>query len=183
MVAELEREEADERPETSAFGHIAVTRANAEQLPGLFKQLTLEHVDILEQLLALQHKAARGNDPQPLLSSTVRAIVAHEAAETAVLYPRLSEHAKTRHDMSEHEDSAHNLTRLGHLLERLASTSEYVRSLEELIAQFQQHSRHEETELFVSGQHVLDAEDPALRDAYLEARRFAEVELPLDGAA
>lgn len=166
MVDQLEREEADERPETTAVGHIAVSRNNAQKLPGIFKRLTLEHVRLLEQLLQLQHAQTEGREPQPLLDNAVMAINAHEAAESAVLEPRLSEHSKTRHYMAEHEESAFNLSRVADQLKRLVGGPEYARTLEQFIAMFQQYSRHEETELFVAGQEVLDANDPSLQQEY-----------------
>jgi hypothetical protein len=169
MVSELEREEADERPDTEAIGHIAVSRANAERLPGAFKMLTLEHVRLLELLLQLQHAQDAGRPPQPLLDNAISAINAHEDAESAVLEPRLSQHPKTRHYMAEHEDSAFNLRRVAAQLRSLVGGPDYARTLKQFVRTFQQYSRHEETELFVAGQHALDANDPLLQQEYEQA--------------
>lgn len=173
MAYQIEQIETDERPDTSAVGHIEMTRQNAEQLPGLFRLLTLEHARILEQLLALHYEAQNGDAPSSLIERIVRAIDAHEAAETAVLEPRLSDSHRSRHAMLEHADGAENLRRLGNSLARLADTPEYASTVEQMVAMFQQHTRHEETELFVFGQSELDANDPELQQQYEQARAEA----------
>ena len=71
--------------------------------------------------------------------------------------------------MSEHEQSALNLSRVADQLLSLVGSPDYARTLEQFTNMFQQYSRHDETELFVAGQEVLDANDASLQREYEQA--------------
>ena len=172
MASNIEVERAVREAEVSAIGHIRVTRANAERLPGFFKLLTLEHAEHLSTLLELQHGSGADDAARAeLLAALVADIAAHEDAERTVLYSRLRGHPKHGATLEAHALDAEKLLRVAHQLETLPPTdAAYQQTLQQLTAMYQQHSRREETELFMKAQHVFDAKDETLRLEYLRAK-------------
>lgn len=176
MASNVEGESAARRAEISAIGHIRVTRANAESLPGFFKLLTLEHAELLGTLLELQRWDAycgeeEGVTREEILESLVADLAAHEEAERTVLYARLRGHPKHGNTLDAHALDSENVLRVAHQLASLPPTdAAFADTLEQLTAMYQQHTRREETELFMKAQHALDAKDENLRLEYLRAK-------------
>jgi hypothetical protein len=175
VVSKVEAETASRESEVSAIGHIRVTRANAESLPGFFKLLTLEHAELLGTLLELQHWHDGDMTREELLESLVADIVSHEEAERKVLYARLRGHPKYGIALDAHALDSEKVLRVAHQLETLPPTdAAYAQSLRQLTAMYQQHTRREETELFMKAQHTLDAKDETLRMEYLRAKAHVQ---------
>ena len=176
MASNVEVETAARQAEVSAIGHIRVTRANAESLPGFFKLLTLEHAELLSTLLELQRWDDRSGEEEgvtreEILASLVADIAAHEEAERTVLYARLRGHPKHGSALDVHALDSENVLRVAHQLESLPPTdAAFAELLTQLTAIYQQHTRREETELFMKAQHALDAKDETLRLEYLRAK-------------
>jgi hypothetical protein len=176
VASKFEAESAARESEVSAIGHIRVTRANAESLPGFFKLLTLEHAELLGTLLELQHWNKRSGEVEDLtreelLESLVADIVAHEEAERTVLYSRLRAHPKYASSLDRHALDSEKVLRVARQLESLPPTdAAFAQTLKQLTAMYQQHTRREETELFMRAQHALDAKDENLRLEYLRAK-------------
>jgi hypothetical protein len=176
VVSKVETERAARESEVSAIGHIRETRANAESLPGFFKLLTLEHAELLGSLLELQHWR-KGSDQiedvsrEELLENLVAELAAHEEAERRVLYARLHGHPKYGVTLDAQARDSENVLRVAHQLETLPPTNAaYAHTLRQLTAMYQQHTRLEETELFMNAQHALDAKHESLRLEYLRAK-------------
>jgi len=176
VVSKVEAESASRESEVSAIGHIRVTRANAESLPGFFKLLTLEHAELLGALLELQHWQKASDEEgdvtrEQLLESLVAGIVSHEEAERQVLYARLCGHRKYEVALDAYALDSEKVLRVAHQLESLPPTdAAYAQALKQLTAMYQQHTRREETELFMNAQHALDAKHETLRLEYLRAK-------------
>ena len=158
-------------------GNVEVERAAREaEVSAIVKLLTLEHAEHLVSLLELQHcknfhAAEYVALREELLASLVADLAAHQEAERSVLYARLSGHPKHGATLDAHAQDAQKLLRVANQLRTLPPTdAAYAHSLQQLTAMYQQHSRREETELFMKAQQVLDAKDETLRIEYLRAK-------------
>lgn len=176
MASKCEWESAARESDVSAIGHIRMTRAIAESLPGFFKLLTLEHAELLGNLLELQHwdgssVDAAGTTREQLLENLVADLAAHEEAERTVLYARLQNHPKYGSTLDAHSLDSEKVLQVAHQLETLPPTdAAYEQTFKQLTQMYQQHTRREETELFSNAQHALDAKDETLRLEFLRTK-------------
>jgi hemerythrin superfamily protein len=170
MPHKVERAAATSHATKSATGHIRATHELAQEFTGLFKQLTLEHAEILELLLEAQESADLAQRQKSVgLASAL--LIAHEEAEREVLYPRLRGHKNLVGRADAHEEDATKLLRVLTQLGSLpAQDQAFGAAVQQLVAMLQQHARIEETDYFPEAQRVLGASSDALLQAYIEAR-------------
>jgi hemerythrin superfamily protein len=170
MSHRVEREAAASHSNTSAAGHIEMTHELAEGFTGLFKQLTLEHAEILELLLEVQNVAEPAQRQRSVgLASAL--LTAHEEAEREVLYPRLRGQKDLVSHADAHEEDASKLLRVLDQITRLPVEDQtFGAAVHQLVAMLQQHARLEETTFFPAAQRYLGSSSEALLQAYVDAR-------------
>jgi hypothetical protein len=170
MTTQLQREAASNVARESAEGHIRVTDENAEGLKGIFKQLTQEHAEILRLLLTAETNVDT-TQSETALRLASELMVAHESAETTVLYARMHDDTKLAARADAHEEDASKLLRVLTQLRSLPSAHrDWRRTVHQLVSMLQQHMRVEEADDFPAAQRVLGAASDALLDAYVSER-------------
>jgi hemerythrin superfamily protein len=141
-------------------GMLRKMKARAERLllndHGIFRHLKRDHARLSTQLDELVKLGE--HDPRRLarFRSLRRALLAHERAETMVLYPALRDRDETRPMASAIQREHDHIDRLVEEVTRASSYPEWSACLDELRRTVAQHFRDEEEELFPRAQAVLD---------------------------
>jgi hemerythrin superfamily protein len=158
---------------SKAVGVAKAVKATLEGLEGVFRHLVREHGEASALLMRL--KLSSDPDVRRELWPTVRReLLAHERAETLVVYPALRTVADTRIMAEEHDRDARELEEAIDALNRVAvDGAEWQPALEQLIQLVQEHVQDEEEEYFPIADRAFKERSGALLERFEAAKTEA----------
>lgn len=158
-------------------GGAKATKATLEGLTGVFRHLEQEHGEVSALLMRL--KGSHDPDVRRELFPTVRkALLAHERAEIAEVYPVLRSHPQTAGLADEHDRNAKSLDTAINTLTNIAVDSpRWPDALDALMTLVKAHVHHEENEIFPLAQRIFKARANELLESYESAKARSMREL------
>lgn len=158
---------------SKALGVIKGAQAAFEGYGGVFRHLVREHGEASALLMRLKlttDPKVRG-EVWPLAR---RELLAHEEAETRVVYPALRGRAETREMAAEHDRDAQDLQQAIEEVNALAfDAAQWQPSLERLIQLVQEHVRDEEEEYFPIADRAFEDSSTELLQRFEKAKAEA----------
>lgn len=155
-----------EQVAAKVLGKAKVAKGAIEGLHGVFTTLMEEH----GQATALLLRVKSSHDPRvrrELWPQLRAALISHEKAELAVVYPAFSAHPELAHIAQAHERDAGQLEAAITLLHEMTFEDPLWNTrFERLVALVQQHVKEEEVEYFREGNRVFGEQSAQLDEQY-----------------